>query len=72
MKAIGASKFKEHCLSILDKLDKEGIVITKRGQPIAKVIPLEVESANLIGALKGKLKTKGSAISTGIKWDAES
>jgi hypothetical protein len=29
MKKIAAAKFKERCLSILDRLDPEGVVITK-------------------------------------------
>jgi antitoxin (DNA-binding transcriptional repressor) of toxin-antitoxin stability system len=37
MKQIGAAKFKEHCLAILDEIDDEGIVITKRGKPVAKL-----------------------------------
>lgn len=72
MKKMGAAKFKEQCLSILDHLDAEGIVITKHGRPVAKVIPIETESASLIGALKGKLRIKGNILSTGIRWDAES
>ena len=39
MKEIGAAKFKEHCLSILDEVTDEGLVITKRGRPVAKLIP---------------------------------
>jgi prevent-host-death family protein len=36
-----AAKFKEHCLAILDEVDEEGIVITKRGKPVAKLINLD-------------------------------
>jgi prevent-host-death family protein len=72
MKKMGAAKFKEQCLSVLDHLDAEGVVITKHGRPVAKVIPIETESASLIGALKGKLRIKGDILSTGLRWDAES
>ena len=72
MKTMGAAKFKEQCLSVLDHLDAEGIVITKHGKPVAKVIPIETESASLIGSLKGKLRIKGDLLSTGLRWDAES
>ena len=72
MRQIAAAKFKEQCLSILDEVDEEGIVITKRGKPVAKLIPIRAESASLIGALKGKVKIKGNILSTGIKWDAQS
>jgi len=72
MKQIGAAKFKQQCLAILDHLGNEGIVITKHGRPVAKVIPIGADSASLIGSLKGKLKIKGDILSTGEKWDAES
>ena len=72
MKQIAAAKFKEQCLAILDHVDEDGIVITKRGKPVAKLIPIRAESAALIGSLKGKLTIKGDLLSTGQKWDAES
>jgi len=72
MKQIAAAKFKEQCLAILDEVDEEGIVITKRGKPVAKLISIRAESAELIGALKGKLEIKGDIFSTGIGWHAES
>lgn len=72
MKQIGAAKFKEHCLAILDEVDEEGIVITKHGKPVAKLIPIRAESASLIGALKGKVRIRGDVLSTGVAWDAQS
>lgn len=72
MKEIAAAKFKEQCLSILDEVDEDGIVITKRGKPVAKLIAIRAESASLIGSLKGKVAIKGDILSTGIAWDAES
>lgn len=72
MKEIAAAKFKEQCLSILDEVDEEGIVITKRGRPVAKLIPIRAEHASLIGSLKGKVTIKGDILSTGASWDAES
>lgn len=71
MKKIGAAKFKEQCLALLDEVDPEGIVITKHGKPVAKLIPLAADSASLIGALAGKLEIRGDILSTGIGWDAE-
>ena len=72
MKQMAAAKFKAQCLSILDRVDAEGIVITKRGKPVAKLIPINAASADLIGSLKGKIKIKGDILSTGIRWDAQS
>lgn len=72
MKKINAAKFKEQCLAILDNVDPEGVVITKHGRPVARLIPVNEGSSDLIGALKGKLEILGNIESTGIKWDAES
>jgi len=41
MKTMGISQFKTHALKILDQISKtqEGIVITKRGKPLAEIFP---------------------------------
>ncbi len=72
MKEISAAKFKEQCLAILDQVDQDGLVITKRGKPVAKLIPIRAASAELLGSLLGKVKIKGDVVSTGVVWDAES
>ncbi|MBC8413226.1 MAG: type II toxin-antitoxin system Phd/YefM family antitoxin [Nitrospira sp.] len=72
MKTIGATQFKQQCLSILDRVDKEGIVITKHGRPVAKLVPVESSTLQLIGSMKGTIKIKGDIISTGLTWNAES
>ena len=69
---ISASKFKEQCLSLLDHLDPEGIVVTKHGKPVARVIPADSDCASLIGCMKGKVKVSGDVFSTGVDWNAES
>jgi prevent-host-death family protein len=69
---IGAAQFKEHCLSLLDNIGPEGLIITKHGKPVAKLIPIEVDSSILIGSLEGKIKICGDLVSTGVKWNAES
>lgn len=71
-KTIGAARFKEQCLALIDSLDSEGIVITKHGKPVAKLIPLAGESEGWIGALAGKLEIRGDILSTGTPWHAES
>lgn len=72
MAKMGAAKFKEQCLSVLDHIDQEGVIITKHGKPVAKLIPIETQSRSLIGSLKEKLKIEGDICSAGLKWDAES
>lgn len=71
MKTIGAAKFKEQCLSLLDQLTPEGLIITKHGKPVAKVIPYPREPRDLIGSLKGRIKIHGDILSTGMKWNVD-
>ncbi len=70
METIGAAKFKEQCLSILDHLSPDGLVITKRGKPVARLIPVPTMSADLIGSLKDEVKIHGDIMSTGVKWNS--
>ncbi len=72
MKTMAAAKFKEQCLAVLDRVDGEGIIITKHGKPVAKLIAIEAESADLIGKLRGKIRINGDITSTGLSWDAQS
>jgi prevent-host-death family protein len=43
VRSIAASEFKAKCLEILDRVAREGsaCVVTKRGRPVAKVVPIE-------------------------------
>ncbi len=58
MKTIGAAKFKEQCLRLLEEVDQQGIVITKRGKPVAKLVAVgdATSNADLIGILKGRVR----------------
>ena len=69
MKTIEVLEFKEQCLALLDHLDAEGLVITKHGRPVARVIPFEQQEADLIGSLRHKIKVTGDIYSTGLPWD---
>ena len=71
MKKVGAAKFKEQCLALLDRLEPEGLVITKHGKPVARLIPFECDSAAMIGALEDKIEVRGDLLSTGVRWDAD-
>ncbi len=71
-KTIGAAHFKEKCLSLLDEVGPEGIIVTKHGVPVAKLVPILSEPCDLIGSLKDKIKVHGDILSTGVEWDAQS
>lgn len=72
MKRVAAAEFKAKCLALLDRVGPEGIVITKHGRPVARLLPATAEYAELIGSLKGKIRIKGDIFSTGLRWDAQS
>ncbi len=72
MKSIGAAKFKEKCLALLDQLEPDGLIITKHGKPVARVIPYPSGHGQLIGCLSDKLEIHGDVLSTGLEWDADS
>ena len=70
MKEIGAAKFKAQCLALLDRLEPEGLVITKRGKPVARVLPIPREPEQMIGSLEGEIRVMGDILSTGLDWEA--
>ena len=70
MKTIAAGKFKDLCLQMLDDVaeNRTSVVITKRGRPVAKLIP--VAAAQQQRSLSGSvLAEEGDPFSTGESWD---
>src|SRR5260221_14609512 len=61
---IAAGEFKARCLALMDELPERGgeYVITKRGVPVARLIPARVERRRLLGSMKGTLKTRGDIV----------
>lgn len=43
IRSIPAAEFKAKCLEVLDRVAKDGgaYVVTKRGRPVAKVVPVD-------------------------------
>jgi prevent-host-death family protein len=72
-KVVTATEFKAKCLKMLDRLNPQGIVVTKRGRAVARVVPIRGASkGEYYGAMKGRIQVKGDLFSTGIKWHAQS
>ncbi len=70
MQTIGAAQFKAQCLALLDELEADGLIVTKHGKPVARVLPYPEQDADLIGSLRDKVKIKGDISTTGIRWNA--
>lgn len=72
-RTIMASKFKAQCLALLDQvaIDHVPIVVTKRGQPIARVVPIGEISMGRSTAGSVRLLTGNDEdfFSTGESWD---
>ena len=72
--AIAAGEFKTHCLKLMDEVKEKhsSFVITKRGRPVAKLVPVDESPVPLFGFLKGRARIKGDIVaSTGEVWHAD-
>ena len=74
-RVIPASRFKATCLALLDQVAETRVelVITKRGRPVAKVVP--AEEGNRRRSLKGSVTfltdREEDLFSTGEAWTAD-
>jgi prevent-host-death family protein len=61
MKTIAAGEFKARCLSLMDDVQRtrETVIITKRGKPVAKLVPVLAAKDDFIGRLKGRIRIVG-------------
>lgn len=73
METIGAGEFKAKCLHLLDVVAqrREELVITKRGRPIARLVPVRPDRP-LFGAMAGSVARQKDLIAPiGEPWEAE-
>jgi prevent-host-death family protein len=71
---IPAGEFKARCLQVIDEVQRlrMPIIITKRGKPVAKLVPLDEHSESFIGSMKGTMEIIGDIISPiDVKWEAD-
>ncbi len=61
MKTMPAGKFKAQCLSVMDEVNatREPVVITKKGRPVAILVPAESEPKDVFGCLRGVMEIVG-------------
>jgi prevent-host-death family protein len=74
MQIIPAGEFKTHCLKLMDQVAQshEEVVITKRGIPVAKMVPIET-NADPFGFMKGSVIVEGDLVSYDLSeaWEAD-
>jgi prevent-host-death family protein len=54
MREVKAGEFKAKCLKLLDEVAAtgEGLIVTKRGKPVARLVPVSSPPERVFGALK--------------------
>lgn len=64
LEIISAAEFKAHCLKIMDEvqLKKKNILITKRGIPVAKLVPVDNKRPRLFGWMKRTVEEHGDIL----------
>jgi prevent-host-death family protein len=71
MKKMAAGSFKANCLAIMDQVQakRESVVITKRGEPVAKLVPVNEATDEIYNFLGGKGTITGDIVSPAISPD---
>ena len=61
MKQMRASAFKARCLSVMDDIQETGepVIVTKRGKPVVKVVPIKSEKDDIFGSMADEVKIVG-------------
>ena len=70
-KTVPAGEFKARCLALLDKVarTRQPLIVTKRGKPVAKVVPTETRTPR---KLLGSVKFQGNVVDPILdKWEVE-
>jgi prevent-host-death family protein len=68
MKKIGAGAFKANCLAIMDEVQTkcETVIITKRGKPVAKLVPIKPDTDDIYNFFAGKGSITGDVVSPAL------
>lgn len=68
MRTMPAGEFKAKCLAVMDEVQASGepVIVTKRGRPVARLVPLEQEPKEspeaIFGCLRHMLLVPGETI----------
>jgi len=64
MKKMAAGVFKAKCLAVMDEVQakRETVIITKRGKPVAKLVPIGAVTDDIYGFMAGKGKITGDVV----------
>lgn len=72
---IPAGEFKARCLQLMDEVEETGreVVITKRGRPVAKLVPVaEAGARDVFGCMRGTVNVVGDLVAPlEEQWEAD-
>lgn len=68
---VGVAEFKARCLELLERVRRRRteLVVTKRGEPIARVVPAQAAARPLKGLLRDRVAVEGDIVH--VDWSAE-
>jgi prevent-host-death family protein len=69
-RVVPAGRFKAECLALLDRVEQTGepVVVTKRGRPVAEVVPIRSKGR----PLKGSVTVRGDIVGPILgAWDLD-
>lgn len=69
MKTIPAGQFKARCLKIMDdvKRRREPVLITKKGKPVARLVPADDRPASPLGFLEDRVEIVGDLVAPAVE-----
>ena len=61
MKTIAAGQFKARCLQLMDEVrtTRQSVLITKKGRPVARLVPAESQVEDIFGCLRNEIRIVG-------------
>ena len=68
MKTISSGQFKQTCLRVLDEVEAthEHVLITKRGRPVATLVPCRAATGDWGALLRGSVKVTGDILAPAL------
>ena len=71
---VGAAEFKAKCLELIDEVHdhkRSSVIITKRGRPYARLVPVQASNEPFIGCMRGTVKILGDLTKPlDVEWNA--
>jgi prevent-host-death family protein len=74
IRQVPAAEFKANCLRLMDEVARQRrpIIITKRGKPVAKLVPVEEKPIDLFGRMVGTIRICGNIVDPiDVEWAGE-